>query len=241
LPRDASEPIQGNDHAPPSSSDLISGLLVSTHRNLKEAHEDYLAKQSATHAAYSASMLRVQEALFGGLDGKPVSVTGSGAATRVLARQGTINAPPHGEPTQQGQMADDGALQHADQQVSRPPVDLGRPGPARPGHARPGPKFNREELEVLAGGKISTVFGPLFEQQDQYEVQVRMPEPPLLLCDRVLGIEGEAGSMGTGTIWTETDVLEDSWYLHNRRMPGGIFIEAGQADLLLISWLGIDF
>ena len=41
--------------------------------------------------------------------------------------------------------------------------------------------------------------------------------------------------MGTGTIWTETDVRADSWYLDTTgRMPAGIMIEAGQADLLLI-------
>ncbi len=105
----------------------------------------------------------------------------------------------------------------------------------------PGPKFSREQLEILASGKISSVFGSLFEKQDQYDIQVRMPEPPLLLCDRVTGIKGEPGSLKLGTIWTETDVTEQSWYLHNNRMPPGIFIEAGQADLLLISYLGIDF
>ncbi|MEM7583681.1 MAG: polyketide synthase dehydratase domain-containing protein [Acidobacteriota bacterium] len=68
-----------------------------------------------------------------------------------------------------------------------------------------------------------------------------MPEPPFLLADRVTGIDAEPGTMGTGTIWTETDVCEDSWYLHRGHMPGGLMIEAGQADLLLISWLGIDF
>ena len=47
--------------------------------------------------------------------------------------------------------------------------------------------------------------------------------------------------MGKGTLWTETDVLADSWYLDDEgRMPAGIMIESGQADLLLISWLGID-
>lgn len=111
------------------------------------------------------------------------------------------------------------------------------PAPQRP----TGPQWNRAELEVLASGKISTVFGPRFEAQDGYAVQVRMPEPPLLLCDRVTGISGEPGSMGKGTVWTETDVRDDSWYLHHGRMPAGIFIEAGQADLLLISWLGADF
>jgi acyl transferase domain-containing protein/3-hydroxymyristoyl/3-hydroxydecanoyl-(acyl carrier protein) dehydratase/1-acyl-sn-glycerol-3-phosphate acyltransferase len=105
----------------------------------------------------------------------------------------------------------------------------------------PGPKFSRQELEVLSSGKISSILGPLFEQQDKYDIQVRMPEPPLLLCDRVTGIDAEPGTLGLGTIYTETDVKADSWYLHNNRMPPGIFIEAGQADLLLISYLGIDF
>lgn len=105
---------------------------------------------------------------------------------------------------------------------------------------RPGPKFDRRQLEVLAGGRISSVFGESFAGQDDHAVQVRMPEPPLLLCDRVLGIEGAPHSMGRGTIWTQTEVQADSWYLHHGRMPPGIFIECGQADLLLISWLGID-
>ena len=74
----------------------------------------------------------------------------------------------------------------------------------------------------------------LFEGQDHYTRQVRMPEPPFLLADRVTGIDAEPRSMGTGTIWTETDIESDSWYLHQGRMPGGLMIEAGQADLLLI-------
>lgn len=105
----------------------------------------------------------------------------------------------------------------------------------------PGLKLSKTDLEILASGKISSVLGPLFEKQDRYSIQVRMPEPPLLLCDRVTGLKGEPGTLGLGTIWTETDVTSDSWYLHNNRMPPGIFIEAGQADLLLISYLGIDF
>jgi 3-hydroxymyristoyl/3-hydroxydecanoyl-(acyl carrier protein) dehydratase/3-oxoacyl-(acyl-carrier-protein) synthase/malonyl CoA-acyl carrier protein transacylase len=93
----------------------------------------------------------------------------------------------------------------------------------------------------LASGKISEVFGSDFEEQDSYEVQVRLPCPPLLLCERILGIDAEPRSMGTGTIWTEHTVTEDKWYLHERRMPPGIFIECGQADLTLISYLGADF
>ena len=67
-----------------------------------------------------------------------------------------------------------------------------------------------------------------------------MPAPPLLLCDRVVGIQGEPLSIGRGRIWTETDIRPGDWFLHNGRMPAGIFMEAGQADLLLASWLGVD-
>ena len=103
-----------------------------------------------------------------------------------------------------------------------------------------GPKFSREQLMDLAAGKISGVFGPEFAGQDGFHRQVRMPMPPMLLADRVTGIDAVAGELGTGTIWTETDVRADAWYLHQGYMPMGITIESGQADLLLISWMGID-
>jgi PfaB family protein len=105
---------------------------------------------------------------------------------------------------------------------------------------KPGPRLDRRSLEAIASGPLAPLLGPLFAEQDGFRRVVRMPEPPLLLADRVLGIEGEPYSMGLGTIWTETDVTADAWYLHEGRMPAGLVVEAGQADLLLISWLGID-
>lgn len=103
------------------------------------------------------------------------------------------------------------------------------------------PLFSRADLEVHASGKISQIFGKQFEGQDEFERQVRMPEPPLLLADRVMSIHGEPRSMGKGSIITETDVGSQTFYLHDNRMPGGILIESGQADLMAISWLGVDF
>jgi len=101
-------------------------------------------------------------------------------------------------------------------------------------------KFNRQDLEIHASGLISKIFGATFKGQDGFRRQVRMPEPPLLLADRVASLIGEPGSMSRGRIVTETDVRANSWYLHQGRMPAGITIEAGQADLMLISWLGVD-
>lgn len=137
-------------------------------------------------------------------------------------------------------------------QESLPHAPIKAPAPAAPTHKQSphtkdprrtpiGPAFGREELKVLGSGKISEVFGPLFERQDAYRRQVRLPMPPLLLCDRVCGIDAEPGVLGRGTIWTETDITWDSWYLHDGVMPAGIMIESGQADLTLISWMGADF
>ncbi|MDT0447865.1 beta-ketoacyl synthase N-terminal-like domain-containing protein [Streptomyces hesseae] len=107
--------------------------------------------------------------------------------------------------------------------------------------ALPGPKFDRAQLERLADGPVSELFGPLFAAQDGHHRQTRLPGPPLLLVDRVTGIDAEPASMGTGTIWTETDLRPDAWYLdHTGHIPAGLLVEAGQADLLLISWLGVD-
>ncbi|MEM7603960.1 MAG: polyketide synthase dehydratase domain-containing protein [Myxococcota bacterium] len=108
-----------------------------------------------------------------------------------------------------------------------------------------GRTWSREELRVHASGAISTIFDPTFAPQDKHAVQVRMPEPPLLLADRVVGIEAEPnaltnGKKNTGTVWTETDVRPNAWYLHRGHMPAGVMIESGQADLFLISYLGVD-
>jgi PfaB family protein len=100
--------------------------------------------------------------------------------------------------------------------------------------------LTREDLEYLAKGDISKLFGDTFAPQAHKLIQCRMPEPPLLLCDRVVGIDAQPASMSPGTMWTETDVRADAWYTHCGRMPAGVMIESGQADLLLVSWLGID-
>ncbi|MEJ2657814.1 MAG: hypothetical protein P8012_11575, partial [Desulfobacterales bacterium] len=46
--------------------------------------------------------------------------------------------------------------------------------------------------------------------------------------------------MGSGRVVTEHDVLPDAWYLDGNRAPVCISVEAGQADLFLCSYLGID-
>ncbi len=101
--------------------------------------------------------------------------------------------------------------------------------------------LNFEQCTEYAIGKIGRVLGPLFAEIDDYPTRVRLPEGPLMLVDRVLNIEGEPKSMARGRVVTDHTVHADRWYLDNGRCPTSITVEAGQADLFLAGFLGIDF
>jgi len=235
----ASEPSQnqsvtsGPKNKPALANSSVStlspiDLIVAAHQQMTEDHQHYLNKQNEAFQKYTALMEQMQQTL---LSKMTKSVIPSDQlkkrfpkSVKFLNKEGPGNSEPNETtPEMEAQFQKSKPIQH--------PIES----------QKPGPKLDRQQLITLSRGNVSSILGSLFEQQDKYPIQVRMPEPPLLLCDRVLGIDGEPGKLGTGTIWTETDVMKDSWYLHHGRMPSGIFIEAGQADLLLISWLGIDF
>ena len=102
------------------------------------------------------------------------------------------------------------------------------------------PLFDREQCIEFAIGKASNVLGEKFEIIDTYPVRVRLPAEPLMLVDRIMNIEGEMLSLNPGKIVTQHDVKPDAWYLDGGKAPVSISIEAGQADLFLSSYLGID-
>ncbi|MCG8379356.1 MAG: type I polyketide synthase, partial [Proteobacteria bacterium] len=58
--------------------------------------------------------------------------------------------------------------------------------------------------------------------------------------DRIMQVDGEPDSMTNGMVVTEHDVLAGAWYLDLGRIPTCIAVEAGQADLFLSGYLGID-
>ncbi len=102
------------------------------------------------------------------------------------------------------------------------------------------PAFNRDMCLEFAVGSVARVLGPEFEAADTYPVRVRLPDEPLMLVDRIVSIDAVKGSMTNGKIVTEHDVLPGAWYLDGDRAPVAITVEAGQADLFLCAYLGID-
>lgn len=102
------------------------------------------------------------------------------------------------------------------------------------------PLLNREQCLEYATGKAGNVLGKDFEIIDTYPVRVRLPDEPLMLVDRIMDIQGEKLSLTSGRIITQHDVKKNIWYLDGNKAPVSITIEAGQADLFLCAWLGID-
>jgi 3-hydroxymyristoyl/3-hydroxydecanoyl-(acyl carrier protein) dehydratase len=105
----------------------------------------------------------------------------------------------------------------------------------------PGAALDRRQCLEFAVGSIARVLGPDFAEVDTYPTRVRLPDEPLMLVDRILSIEGEARSLTHGQVVTEHDVRPGAWYLDCGRIPTCIAVEAGQADLFLSGYLGIDF
>ncbi|MFF4801827.1 beta-ketoacyl synthase N-terminal-like domain-containing protein [Streptomyces sp. NPDC001351] len=121
------------------------------------------------------------------------------------------------------------------------------PVPAAPAAAtaRPpkpeGVVWDEHDLLEFAVGKVGNVFGPRFTRIDGYERRVRLPAPPYLFATRVTRLDAEPGEFKPSFIRTEYDVPEDAWYAVDGQVPPAVTIEAGQCDLLLISYLGADF
>ncbi|MFE2877680.1 beta-ketoacyl synthase N-terminal-like domain-containing protein [Streptomyces roseus] len=116
------------------------------------------------------------------------------------------------------------------------------PAPQTPRPPKPeGVVWDEHDLLEFATGKIGNVFGPRFAEIDGYRRRVRLPAPPYHFATRVTALEAEPGEFKPSFIRTEYDVPVDAWYAVDGQVPPAVTIEAGQCDLLLISYLGADF
>ena len=202
-------------------------------QSLTAIHKDFLAQQSAVHAQFLVGRERALQTLMRRSEHSPTNAPTIAQVGPLQVRSSVTAAsvvPTAAAPASATDVPMAMKMAKAAHTVSSA---LRLDGPS-------GPRFSRAQLETHSSGAISEIFGEQFAFLNGFERQVRMPQPPLLLADRVTGLKAEAMSMGKGTIWTETCVCADSWYLHHGRMPAGVMIEAGQADLMLISWLGVD-
>jgi len=121
--------------------------------------------------------------------------------------------------------------------IARPAVQA---RPASPDVASPAVFLDRAGCLEFATGSIARALGPRFAAIDAFPTRVRLPDEPLMLCDRVMSVDAEPLSMRPGSLVTEHDVAPGRWYLDHGRIPTGVAVESGQADLFLSGYLGID-
>ncbi|KAF2775149.1 beta-ketoacyl synthase [Streptomyces sp. OM5714] len=120
-----------------------------------------------------------------------------------------------------------------------PPASLPEPGQAPPAD-RP-VLWDENDLREFARGRVAPVFGPRFAEVDGYARRCRLPEPPYHFVTRVTRLNAETGRFEPSEITTEYDVPTGAWYTVDGLVPCAVTIEAGRCDMLLISYLGIDF
>ena len=115
---------------------------------------------------------------------------------------------------------------------AEPPAPVAPDAPPR--------RLDTDACFAFARGPIAPVLGPLYAEIDSFPTRVRLPDGPLMLVDEVLAIEGEPLSLGAGRVVTTHAVYAERWYLDQGRCPISVTVEAGQADLFLAGFLGID-
>ncbi|HJV67179.1 MAG TPA: beta-ketoacyl synthase N-terminal-like domain-containing protein [Geomonas sp.] len=207
------------------TDDLLREFAAAQQASM-EAHEAYLkAADQITRSMAEALALQIalQEQLL---------ANGLQLADSTLLSPATIGT----HPTQAANVspAPAGDLQAA---VQAPPA----PTLARPKTPSIPPAFDRAMCMEFAIGSVGRMLGAAFAEADSFPTRVRLPDEPLMLVDRIVTLEGEPKSMTCGRVVTEHDVLPGAWYLDGGHIPTCIAVEAGQADLFLSGYLGIDF
>ena len=101
--------------------------------------------------------------------------------------------------------------------------------------------WNEDDLREFAYGKIAKVFGQEYQIIDTYKRRVMLPKDPYLLVSRVTKLDAKRGEFKPSKMTTEYDIPYNSWFATDGQIPWAVAVESGQCDLLLISYIGIDF
>ncbi|WP_394200337.1 beta-ketoacyl synthase N-terminal-like domain-containing protein [Shewanella waksmanii] len=101
--------------------------------------------------------------------------------------------------------------------------------------------WNYDDLVEYAEGDIANVFGQDYAIIDGYSRRVRLPTTDYLLVSRVTKLDATMNEFKPCSMTTEYDIPVDAPYLVDGQIPWAVAVESGQCDLMLISYLGVDF
>ncbi|TEW55936.1 3-hydroxyacyl-[acyl-carrier-protein] dehydratase FabA [Psychromonas sp. RZ22] len=101
--------------------------------------------------------------------------------------------------------------------------------------------FDTQQLIEFAEGDIANVFGEQYKIIDSYPRRVRLPTTDYLLVSRVTELDAKTNQYKKASMFTEYDIPLDAPFLIDGQIPWSVSVESGQCDLMLISYIGIDF
>ncbi|ALO34524.1 polyunsaturated fatty acid synthase PfaC [Colwellia sp. MT41] len=101
--------------------------------------------------------------------------------------------------------------------------------------------WDTADLVEFAEGDIANVFGEEYKIIDSYSRRVRLPTTDYLLVSRVTELDATINEYKKSYMCTEYDIPVDAPFLIDGQIPWSVSVESGQCDLLLISYIGIDF
>ncbi|GAA0819566.1 beta-ketoacyl synthase N-terminal-like domain-containing protein [Colwellia asteriadis] len=101
--------------------------------------------------------------------------------------------------------------------------------------------WDTADLVEFAEGDIAKVFGEEYAIIDNYSRRVRLPTTDYLLVSRVTELDARVHEYKKSYMCTEYDIPVDAPFLIDGQIPWSVSVESGQCDLLLISYIGIDF
>ncbi len=162
------------------------------------------------------------------------------------ASPGVIQGNPPSRPTRTGGTAETTGHGNA---YALKPGEAGKAGPSgtppRDGHEATHGQgeviWDKADLLEFAEGDIEKVFGPAYAVIDTYRRRVRLPMEDYLLVSRVTKLDAVRGELKPSTMTTEYDIPREAPYTIDGQIPWAVAVESGQCDLLLISYLGVDF
>ena len=101
--------------------------------------------------------------------------------------------------------------------------------------------FTTEDLVEFAEGDIGKVFGSEYDLLTLTHAVFAYRTSDYLLVTRVTDIDAKINEYKPCTMATEYDIPMDAPFLIDGQIPWSVSVESGQCDLMLISYLGIDF
>ena len=101
--------------------------------------------------------------------------------------------------------------------------------------------WDYDDIVEITNGSPSKVWGERYAPLDSYEKRARLPLPPFMFVDRVVGIDAEFGEFRPSSIDVEYDITQECILrLSDSKVSILLLTEASQTAILLLSYIGID-